>query len=140
MSPESVRNILIASRSDIQLLASKRLEELPLPLRQYTAFLLVSLGLRCGGETGGNCLVRGFFPVYEALATNSYSWESWLVLSPELPYLGLWSEWDRCKKLRRAVRKAFPVSEGRLARALLSSSKNPDQLAIVRKIYRNLLF
>jgi hypothetical protein len=92
LAAESVRDLLSSARSDIQLLASRRFDEIPSPLRLHTAFLLVSLGLRSKDENGLNCMLRGFFQVYDALATSSYAFESWLLLAPELPYLGLWRE------------------------------------------------
>lgn len=101
--PETARHSLSASRQDIQRLAEQPLDKLPSPLRVPTAFLLMALGLRAKSDVGVKLVVKGFFPVHDALASGDYSTESWSLLSPELPYLGWWRDWDRCEKLRRAV-------------------------------------
>jgi hypothetical protein len=69
----------------------------------HTAFLLVTLGLRAVNIQGLQPLVRGFCDVHEALASVRFSAESWQLLSPELPRLRAWRDWDRCEKLRWAV-------------------------------------
>jgi hypothetical protein len=74
-------------------------------LRLPTAFLLVTIGLRATGTEGLKPLKRGYFEVYDALAATNFPWESWLLLSPELPQPGWWKDWDRCERLRRAVRQ-----------------------------------
>jgi hypothetical protein len=107
VAPESARQLLSASRQDIQVLA-RSFDALPKPLRVPAAFLLVTLGLRDGNVEGAQLVVQGFTLVHDALASRDYFPESWALLSPELPYLGFWSDWDRCEKLRRAVRNRFP--------------------------------
>jgi hypothetical protein len=107
--PEIVRQVLAADRADVQKLAQQPLDVLPCPLRLPTAFLLVTLGLRASGAEGVKPLVRGYYEVYDALAASTAStlmfpWESWLLLSLELPQPGMWRSWDRCERLRRGVR------------------------------------
>lgn len=101
--PDTARRTLSAARQDIQRLAEKPLEILPLPLRVPAAFLLLTLGLRANSPAGVKLVVRSFYPVHDALASDAYPPESWSLLSPELPYLGWWRDWDRCEKVRRAV-------------------------------------
>lgn len=108
--PEIVRQLLAASRQDVQQLAQQPLDRLPRPLLLPTAFLLVTLGLRASGLEGIKLIKRGYFEVYDALATSTatnlnFPWESWLLLSSELPQPGIFRDWDRCKRLRRAVRQ-----------------------------------
>jgi hypothetical protein len=141
LAPEAARQLLNASRQDVQELAGQPLDALPRPLRVHTAFLLVTLGLRAGDDDGAKLLVRGFFPVHDSLATVSYPSESWQLLSPELPYLGMWKEWDRCKKLQRAVRKRFgSTMVETVARALLDAATGPEHVEIVHRIYKHLPF
>jgi hypothetical protein len=101
--PDTAKEFLSASREDVQALAQHPLDIIPLPLRLHTAFLLVALGLRAAGIEGLKPLLRGFYDVHEALASVRFSAESWQLLSPELPRLRVWRDWDRCEKLRRAV-------------------------------------
>jgi hypothetical protein len=101
---DELRWVLSASREDIQRLSESSLEDIPYPLRLPTAFLLLTLGLRSEEECGVNLVLKNFFTVHAALASSSHSSESWWLLSPELPSLGWWKDWDHCKRLRRAVR------------------------------------
>ena len=137
-TPETVRQVLNVCRQDVRNLAEQPLEALPTPLRLHTAFLLVTLGLRAGDAEGVKSLARSFFPVHDALASGNYSSESWLLLSPELPRLGMWKEWDRCDKLRRAVRKRLSRHKETMAEALLKSAIRSDHLDLVHQIYRDL--
>jgi hypothetical protein len=136
LSPEGARQLLNVSRRDIQALEAQPLKDVPEQLRLHSAFLLVALGLQNGGAEGVKFVVKGFFLVYEALASSNYPSESWLLLSPELPYLGVWREWDRCKKLRRAVRERFSEQKTAVVQALTEFATSPEQSTIVRKIWR----
>jgi hypothetical protein len=133
--PEVARQLLRGSRRDVQRLADQPLETLPALLRLHAAFLLVALGLHIGDIEGVKLLARGFFPVYDALASNNYSSESWGLLSPELPQLGMWREWDRCKKLRRALRNKASPPAAVMLNALVKAATNPEHLALARRIY-----
>ena len=102
---EIIRQGLTASRPDVQQLARHPLDQLPGPLRIRTAFLLVTLGLRSTGQEGMKPILRGYFEVYDALAANDFPWESWSLLVNELPQPGWWKDWDRCERLRQAVKQ-----------------------------------
>ncbi|WP_263417860.1 GAP1-N1 domain-containing protein [Terriglobus albidus] len=132
--PDIARALLRSSRPDIQLLAKQALEELPTWLRSHTAFLLVTLGLTSTEESGVECIVRSFFDVHEQLARGQYSGESWRLLAPCLPDLGFWKEWDRCKKLRKAVRELPDGYRQLVANALLESSQSPEQEKLAIRI------
>lgn len=82
---------------------ANHLELLPKPLQTPTAFLLAALGLQSNTDAGTPLIVKSFYPLHDALAARNYREESWQLLSPHLPYLGFWSDWDRCEKLRQAV-------------------------------------
>ena len=137
LPPDTVRRSLHSSRLDVQRLAEE-LEEVPKPLRLHAAFLLVSLGLRDGQTQGATLLAKGFFAVYDALASRDYSSDSWLLLSPELPDLGWWKDWDRCEKLRQATVRTFPDHD-MVASKLLAAAVGPKQVEIVKRIYPNFL-
>jgi hypothetical protein len=81
-------------------------------------------------------LARGFFIVHDALASDNYSPEDWLLLSPELPQLGMWRDWDRCKKLRRAVRYCSSEHKPSIIKALLESASSPEHLALAQRLFR----
>jgi hypothetical protein len=134
LEPGVAARVLSATRLDVQELARTPIESLPAPLRTPAAFLLVTLGLRADGADGVNLIARGFFPVHKALASDNYSSDSWRLLSPELPHLGFWREWDRCEKLRRAVRKRFSSSLLPMATALLKVAASQAERDIVKQL------
>jgi hypothetical protein len=103
--PPTVAARLSASRPDMQTLASHPLEDLPLPLRLPTAFLLVTLGLQASPQSGAPLIARGFFEVHDALEGAVEPPEAWRLLQPYLPMVWFWQEWDRCYRLRRALQK-----------------------------------
>jgi hypothetical protein len=143
--PEVVRRLLSSSRTDVLELANHPLEDLPKPLRNHTAFVLVTIGLRSKTLEGVKLIKRGYFKVYGTLANIQATSEEWALLSPELPRIGMWSEWDRCEKLRRAVRQwllkywqsgnplveaATTLEENEIARQILNpniQSKDNDE-------------
>jgi hypothetical protein len=132
--PDTARALLSASRNDVQTLAQHPLEQLPVPLRSHTAFLLVALGLSATGAEGLTPLVRGFFDVHEGLASLHFSSESWQTLSPEVPRLSLWRDWDRCEKLRRAVR-AWLSKHVTTGNPLLQAANTTERREIARRVF-----
>jgi hypothetical protein len=104
LAPSDVVRQIAAVRPDVQELAREAIEDLPKPLLLPTTFFLITLGLRSEGKEGLPLIARGFAPVHAALAADDYPWESWQLLSPLLPHLGWFRDWDKCEKLRRAVR------------------------------------
>lgn len=133
--PKILRSIIYPTRQDVQKLAVQPLDDLPLPLRLPTAFVLVTLGLQAEGSLGVKLLKQGFFRVYDALASNEYAYppECWSLLAPELPHSPPWKEWDRCKKLRRAVRKKVLHCMER--DNLLKLADNPERRSVVNDLY-----
>jgi hypothetical protein len=134
VSPKAARQLLDAFRQDVQTLASQPLDDLPRPLRLPTAFLLVTLGLRAAGPEAVRLIARGFFRVHDALASTQYSSESWSLLSSELPRSPIWKEWDRCEKLRRAVRKR--LLQHVEIKQLLEAANNPVNRELVHKMFK----
>jgi hypothetical protein len=76
----------------------------------------------------------GCFQVYEALESGNYAWESWQILAPVLPYIGFWREWDRCEKLRRAVRDRFASDFDALLSSLQRVASRPAHDEIIREL------
>jgi hypothetical protein len=133
--PKVARQTLTANREDVQRLSGQPLDTLPPPLRVPTAFLLVMLGLNAESPEGLRLLAKGFFQVHDALASNQYASESWSLLYPELPRSPWWKEWDRCEKLRRAVRKRLLHYPGK--NPLLEIASGVAQREIANKILVN---
>lgn len=104
LAPSDVVRQITGVRPDVQELAREAIENLPKPLLLPTDFFLTTLGLQSEGIEGLLLLARGLAPVHSALAADNYPWESWQLLSPLLPHLGWFRDWDKCEKLRRAVR------------------------------------
>lgn len=134
VSPEAIRRYLSVSREDVQQLSEKPLELLPPPLRSHTAFLLVTLGLRAKRLEGVKLLSRGYFEVYNVLATSRATSEEWSLLSPELPRLRRWGDWDRCERLRRAVRQ-WLLKYAKHGNHLIESATTQKQYEIARQIF-----
>jgi len=107
----------------------------PQPLRSHTAFLLVTLGLRAPGPEGVLPLVRGFFPVHEALASVRFAPESWQILSPEFPHLRVRRDWDRCEKLPRAVR-TWLIKHVKSRKPLLEAAETASNQDLARRVFR----
>ncbi len=128
---ETIRQVLTASRPDVQQLARHPLDQLPCPLRIRTAFLLVTLGLRSTGLEGMKPILRGYFEVYDALAANDFPWESWSLLVNELPQPGWWRDWDRCERLRQAV-KQWLYKYVNTGNPLLEAASSKKQSEIAR--------
>lgn len=103
LAPSDVARQIAVVRQDIQELAREAIENLPKPLLLPTSFFLMTLGLRSEGIEGLLLIARGFALVHAALAADNYPWESWQLLSPLLPHLDWFRDWDKCEKLRRAV-------------------------------------
>lgn len=132
---EDVRRILSASREDVQRMAEASPDAVPAPLQVSTAFLLLTLGLRENSEAAANMVLRNFFTVHSALAIGAHSSESWWLISPELPALRWWRDWDRCEKLRQAVH--FSLSQRGASKRLREFAKTSDERKIARKVAEN---
>lgn len=132
---EDVRRILSASREDVQRMAEASQDAVPAPLKVSTAFLLLTLGLRENSDAAANMVLRNFFTVHSALATGAHSSESWWLISPELPALRWWRDWDRCEKLRQAVH--FSLSQRGACKRLREFAKTADERKIARKVAEN---
>ena len=46
-----------------------------------------------------------FTPIHDELAKNQFSYERWAKLKSILPSVSLYSSWDKCKRLERAMKK-----------------------------------
>lgn len=130
--PGIVRKAVAATRQDVQTLACEFRTRVPKPLQDHTTFLLVTVGLREQTNAGLEPLIRSFFDVHESLAKSRSSWESWQILAPELPRLGIWRDWDRCAKLRRAVRD-WLGKHGKL-NCLMQVAESPEQRRLAARI------
>ena len=98
-------------------------------------FLLLTIGLRENSDAAANMVLRNFFTVHSALATGAHSSESWWLISPELPALRWWRDWDRCEKLRQAVH--FSLSQRGACKRLREFAKTSDERKIARKVAEN---
>jgi hypothetical protein len=134
-SPIDVRRILSASRADIQRMAEVSPSAIPHPLRESTTFLLLTLGLRENSDSALIMVLNNFFIVHDALASGNHSSESWWLLSPELPMLGIWRDWDRCERLRRAVHSYLVQHDA--CNRLREFAKTPEEKKIARKVIKN---
>ena len=134
VSPEAMRKWLDTDREDVQQLAEKPLDLIPPPLRTHAAFLLVTLGLRAKTIAGVKLLSRGYFEVYNVLALSRATSEEWSLLSPELPRIGRWGDWDRCERLRRAVRK-WLLKYAKYGNPLTEAATTQQQNEIARQVF-----
>jgi hypothetical protein len=129
--PEVLSAAVSASRNDIQQLGEQFTQAVPTPLRVPTAFILCTIGLRAASEPGLKLIVRTFNTVHDMLKSGGYSSDSWSLLEPELPELGWWRDWDRCEKLRRAVKKWLKRN-----REIIDRIADRDELLAVHELAR----
>lgn len=130
-----VRRTLSASREDVQRLADERSTQIPYPLRTPTAFLLMTIGLKENSDVSAILVLKNFFAVHEALASGAHSSESWWLLSPELPEMGWWRDWDRCEKLRRATHRV--LTQHGCSKRLREFATTSDERKIARKVAKS---
>jgi len=133
MPAQAATRTISADRPDIQQLASQPLSILVPPLRVPTAFLLMALGLKAETNAGLRPVVNSFYLVHDALASGDYSSESWWLLSPQLPYLGIWRDWDRCEKLRKAVHQ-WLLDRVTTGDPLLAAAKGVEQQILAKRV------
>ncbi|MDP2605449.1 MAG: hypothetical protein Q8S00_23140 [Deltaproteobacteria bacterium] len=103
--PPEQANSLSGDRADVQAIAREGVEKLPAPFVIPTLFWLTNIGFKTPGQDGLNLLTRAFFRVYDAVARSDYPREAWERLVPTLPESHLWWDWDRCRRLRDALRR-----------------------------------
>jgi hypothetical protein len=123
LSPTDVLSCRLDLEECLRSLASVSQADLPPILRICRDFLLVSLMLR--SSSGDDALAdEGILRVYDALATNRYPRQLWSLLSPSLPDLGWFRDWDKCERLRRGIRRHWSDRgiSGNPLRCLLTSS------------------
>ena len=125
--------LLDGHRRDIQDLARQGLKEVPSPLILPTLFWLTSIGLETSGEDGFALLSRAFFPVYDAVALSKYPGEAWDRLASVLPELPFGLDWDRCRRLRRALRRWLRQNPG-FADGMSNSAPNSEYALLVKKL------
>lgn len=126
-----LRDILHSEREDVRVLGDAATDSIPVPLRLSTSFLLLTLGLRSSSDYGVKLIIKNFFAVHSALSVSAQPPESWWLLSPELPSLGWWKDWDHCKRLRHATR--YALAQRKACSLLRSFASTPDEIKIVKK-------
>lgn len=63
---------------------------------------LLALGLGSGEKGAHELTAFSFEPVHDAIAEGRLPQELWKLLEPHLPPAGLFWDWDKCERLRRA--------------------------------------
>jgi hypothetical protein len=127
-SEEALR-VLSGRRADVQRLSFESPEVVPIPLRNPTAFLLLTIGLSENTQDSAQLVFKNVFAVHEALASGDRSSESWWFLAPYVSSIGWWRDWDRCKRLRRTVRKFAEVHQVEHLLQLYATSDEDRRLA-----------
>ena len=80
------------------------------PRALYLRAFLLTVGFQNPGPDAAELVAESFEAVHEAAAENELSETAWLLLEPLLPSLGVWRDWDRCKRLRRALLVSIPAN------------------------------
>lgn len=133
LSPSPAVRQVAAERNDVQTLASQPLTDLPGPLQVPAAFFLTAVGLRGNGHASFCAIARGVFRVHEALASGDYAPEEWTLIASELPEAQWWADWDRCKRLRRGVRR-WLGRRPRFQKMLLSTAEDEVQRRLASRL------
>ena len=132
LEPSQAR-ALRGDRPDVQALAKEGFGKVPEALVSYTVFWLTALGLQTTGRDGLALLVCAFFPVYGIVARSHYPGDAWEILAPVLPESTWGLDWDRCKRLRRALRRWLHDNSS-LAQELIRAAPTAEQKDLVRSL------
>ncbi len=124
---------LSGHRPDVQALARQGFDDVPAPLVLPTLFWLTTLGFKTPGRDGLCLLARAFFPVYDTVALSDYPSEAWEHLVPALPESALWLGWDRCRRLRHALRRWLRDNPG-LADAMSHAAPTTEHAHLVQRL------
>lgn len=124
---------LSGCRSDVQNLARHGIASVPEPLVLHTLFWLTALGLQTAGEAGLTLLGKTFFLVYDTVARSQYPGEAWELLDPILPQLLMGLDWDRCRRLRRALRHWLEQNSD-FGDALSDLAPTPEHARLVQNL------
>ena len=79
---------------------------------------------------------QSFYPIHKSLAEGTMREELWKVISPFTADVPAWQNWDKCKKLRKAVVKRIVdvgLYEDYLQHYTLDADLNKKLLKIYRK-------
>jgi hypothetical protein len=132
LDPSQAR-ALRGDRPDVQALAKEGLARVPEALASYTVFWLAALGLQTTGKDGLALLVCAFFHVYGTVARSHYPGDAWEIIAPVLPESTWGLDWDRCKRLRRALRRWLRENSD-LAQELIRAAPTAEQKDLVRSL------
>jgi hypothetical protein len=132
MTPEEARSVP-GSRADVQALVGHTASSIPKPLLLPTLFWLTALGVQTPDKNGLALLARAFFPVYDTVARSHYPGELWELLAPVLPEPTLGLGWDRCRLLRRALRR-WLRDNPKLANSMVRAAPSDEHADLVRNL------
>jgi hypothetical protein len=124
-TPNDILSRLSVERHDVKRFAAEYRKILPICFRGHSAFLLITLGLCAPRDTGKQFVLENFYLVHNSLASDKYHLESWMLLACELPSIGFWRDWDKCKRLRKGVNKYLKSYGG--SKQLEAYAREPDE-------------
>jgi hypothetical protein len=132
ITPREARSIP-GNRSDVQSLVQERLASVPEVLQMPTLFWLAGLGFQTPGRDGLAILSSAFFTVYDTVAGSYYPREAWDLLASTLPELPFYLEWDRCRRLRKAM-KLWLGNNSQLADAIEHAASRREHARLIRDL------
>lgn len=124
-TPSDIFSGLSVERNDVKRFAAEYRKILPICFRSHSAFLLLTLGICAPRDTGKQFVLENFYSVHNSLASGQYQLESWMLLACELPSVGFWRDWDKCKRLRKGVNKYLKNYGG--SKQLEAYAREPDE-------------
>jgi hypothetical protein len=98
-----------------------------------TLFWLAGLGFQTPGRDGLAILSSAFFTVYDTVAGSYYPREAWDLLASTLPELPFYLEWDRCRRLRKAM-KLWLGNNSQLADAIEHAASRREHARLIRDL------
>lgn len=107
----------------------------PMPLEYYVFLFVLSFNWY-RDMFAIEYLHQSFYPIHKSLAEGTMREELWKVISPFTADVPAWQNWDKCKKLRKAVVKRIVdvgLYEDYLQHYTLDADLNKKLLKIYRK-------
>ena len=101
---------IVQSKDIKRWIAFSELSEKSMPIKYYAYLYLLSFNWP--NDIHAIQFMRiSFYPLHKAASEGTLDYELWRDISPYTEDLPIWLDWDRCKKLRKAVVKRIKKSD-----------------------------
>lgn len=102
-------SLQVQSKDSGRWIAFSELSVKPMPIKYYAYLYLLSFNWPKDSHAIQFMRIA-FYPLHKAASEGQLDYEIWKNISPYTEELPIWLDWDRCKKLRKAVVKRIKNS------------------------------